>query len=110
MIPWKKDPIVEAGFLDQTTFDIVDFILNEIILDCFLVSSEKRSYSHREIVFKNRLLTECEEFTVASPQLFPLKNNDTVYQIIPKGLFCETFAGKICHEYLSNDQLSSSIF
>ena len=88
---WRRSRIDEIGLLSQSSTDIVDFVISEILENCFSDIHEKRSYSQRLVVYERSLFKECSECQVVSPQHFPLTNTDCVYQVIPSRLFSETF-------------------
>ena len=83
--------MTELSFIERSTLDIIDFIIGDILSDCFLTIDEKTSLSRRQLVYEKSFLEECREFQVIFPDHFPPENNDCVYQTIPIGLFFETF-------------------
>ena len=88
---WKENKVTEPGFIERTTVDLIDFIISDILSDCFLTIDEKTSLSRRQVVYEKSLLKECREFQAIFPDHFPPENNDCIFQTIPIGLFFETF-------------------
>ena len=89
---WRQKHILEAEFVGEDTRNIVDDVIGDLLELCIQTLNERRSYSQRLLVYERSLFKECEEFQVISPQHFPTTNIDCVYQVIPKGLFYDTFA------------------
>ena len=83
--------MTEPSFLERTTVDLIDFIISNILSDCFLTIDEKTSLSRRQDVYEKSLLKECREFQAILPDHFPPENNECIFQTIPIGLFFETF-------------------
>lgn len=88
---WKENKVTEPSFIERTTVDLIDFIIANILSDCFLTIDEKTSLSRRKVVYEKSLVKECREFQAIFPDHFPPENNDCIFQTIPIGLFFETF-------------------
>ena len=91
---WKENKVTEPSFIERTTVDLIDFIIANILSDCFLTIDEKTSLSRRKVVYEKSLVKECREFQAIFPDHFPPENNDCIFQTIPIGLFFETFGQK----------------
>ena len=89
---WKNNSVTESGFLGKSTLTLINSIFGDIILDCVQIVDEKKSNSLRLSLYENSLVKLCSEFNVNPPQNVPPSCNDSVYQIIPMGLFSETFS------------------
>ena len=76
--------------MSAATRDVLDFIIEDILNNCFQIVNEKRSYSRRKTVLQKSLFKVCEECEVISPHNFPSKSHDCVYQTIPAAIFRDT--------------------
>ena len=76
--------------MSVATRDVLDFIIEDILNNCFQIVNEKRSYSRRKTVLQKSLFKVCEECEVISPHNFPSKSHDCVYQTIPAAIFRDT--------------------
>ena len=76
--------------MSAATRDVLDFIIEDILNNCFQLVNEKRSYSRRKTVLEKSLFKVCEECEVISPHNFPSKSHDCVYQTIPAAIFRDT--------------------
>ena len=76
--------------MSAATRDVLDFIIEDILNNCFQIVNEKRSYSRRKTVLEKSLFKVCEECEVISPHNFPSKSHDCVYQTIPAAIFRDT--------------------
>ena len=77
---WKENKVTEPSFLERTTVDLIDFIISNILSDCFLTIDEKTSLSRRQDVYEKSFLKECREFQAILPDHFPPENNDCIFE------------------------------
>ena len=91
-VKWKENIISDPCFVDISSLEIIDFVIEDLLANCYAIIQEKKSYSLRNTVYEKKLSKVFEEFEVMLPQCVPARNPERVYQNISKGLFGETFS------------------